>query len=609
MQINSANQYGVGPLFSSNLYFSIPKYQREYTWGQSNWSALYDDLIENDMGYFIGSIICIPNSTDSAQIIPLEVVDGQQRLTTISLLMAALYSKFKEYSSEMSEDQNHEVYEIKSRLSKPKAANGLIVSPQDQNHNREDFIYVMREAGILGGLDDTKKPAYFGIRNIKRCYEFFRNQIQKDVDESEDPLSKLFSIKETILSAIMVKIEVASHSDAYVMFEALNNRGSSLTAVDLMKNAALARSEKSGMRPEECFDKWQNILDLISSDYTAQERFFRFHYNAFRSEINTPFRTGDSTYPLGDIATKSNLLKIYIRLIDTDLIGFLESIKTSARIYNQFLTTSDSESRYLDEFKDLNNIKGVSGYIILLYLIRNQEKLGLTDEQIKSITRFLSKFFVRRNLTDVPPTRDVNRMFMKLISVIEEKALVREELEQEIYSFLISNSASDEVFEAKLSGDIYTDNTDATRYILCKLAESMMTKETWTDLWEKKQSGKNMIYVWTIEHIFPEGNNVPKDWVDMISDGDPKKASEYRDEYCHKLGNLTVTGYNSDLSNMSFKKKRDRTNENKKYIGYRNGLEINHDLASKESWKIDDIKERTDRLIQACMEMFDLKPQ
>lgn len=606
MQINSATQYGIGPLFSSNIYFEIPKYQREYTWGQTNWSALYDDLIENDIGYFIGSIICIPNSTDSAQIIPLEVVDGQQRLTTISLLLAALYSKFKEHTSEMSEDQNHEIYEIKSRLSK-KSTDGLVVSPQDQNHNREDFVYVMREAGILGSLDDAKKPAYLGNRNIKRCYEFFKNQIQKDINDSNDTLSKLFSIKEMIMSAIMVKIEVASHSDAYVMFEALNNRGSSLTAVDLMKNTTLARAEKSGMTPDECFEKWQNILDLISSEYTAQERFFRFHYNAFRSEINAPFKTGDSTYPLGDTATKSNLLKIYSRLIETDLNGFLENIKSSARIYNQLLTTSGSDSKYQKEFRDLNNIKGVSGYILLLYLMRNQEELELEDDQISAITRFLSKFFVRRNLTDVPPTRDVNRMFMKLISIIEEKDLKREALEQEIHSFLISNSASDDIFISKLSGDIYIDNTDATRYILCRLAESMMTKETWTDLWEKKQSGKNMIYVWTIEHIFPEGNKIPKAWTDMIADGDSQKASEYRDEYCHKLGNLTVTGYNSDLSNMSFERKRDRVNENGKYIGYRNGLEINNDLAEKESWKIDDIQDRTDKLVQLCMKMFDLK--
>ena len=465
----------------------------------------------------------------------------------------------------------------------------------------------MREAGILSGLDDAKKPSHLGNRNIKRCYEFFRNQIQKDMDDSDNPLSKLFSIKSIILSAIMVKIEVGSHSDAYVMFEALNNRGSSLTAVDLMKNATLARAEKSSMKTDECFNKWQGILDLISSDYTVQERFFRFHYNAFRTEINMPFRNGDSAYPLGDIATKSNLLKIYIRLIDWDLKGFLERIKASAKIYNQFLTTSDPESKYSNEFKDLNNSNGVSGYIILLYLIRNQEKLGLKDEQIRSISKFLSKFFVRRNLTDVPPTRDVNRMFMKLITVIEEKGLKEYALEQEVYSFLISNSASDELFRSKLSGDIYIENAEATRYVLCKLAEHMMTKETWTDLWEKKQSGKNMIYVWTIEHIFPEGNNVPKAWVNMIADGDKQKASEYRDDYCHKLGNLTVTGYNSDLSNMSFERKRDRVNDNDKYIGYRNGLEINHDLAKKESWTIEDIEARTEVLVQLCMELFDLK--
>ena len=132
-----------------------------------------------------------------------------------------------------------------------------------------------------------------------------------------------------------------------------------------------------------------------------------------------------------------------------------------------------------------------------------------------------------------------------------------------------------------------------------------MTKETWTDLWEYKQYEKSnsSVFIWTIEHIFPEGDNIPNDWVEMIAGGNRELANEYLQKYVHKLGNLTITGYNSALGNYSFEQKRDRVKDNK-FIGYKNGLEINHELAQKEKWTVDDIIERTERLVSEVTEMF-----
>ena len=90
----------------------------------------------------------------------------------------------------------------------------------------------------------------------------------------------------------------------------------------------------------------------------------------------------------------------------------------------------------------------------------------------------------------------------------------------------------------------------------------------------------------------------------MIANGDRDLANEYLQKYVHKLGNLTVTGYNSALSNYSFEQKRDRTNKEGKFIGYKNGLEVNSELADKEKWTIDDIIDRTERLVNEVAEMF-----
>ncbi len=129
-----------------------------------------------------------------------------------------------------------------------------------------------------------------------------------------------------------------------------------------------------------------------------------------------------------------------------------------------------------------------------------------------------------------------------------------------------------------------------------------MTQETWTDLW--RRNDKN-VFVWTIEHIFPEGANIPQCWVDMIANGDKDLAKTYLEEYTHKIGNLTITGYNSTLGNKSFEEKRDRrSKDGQRFIGYKNGLEINRDIATKESWTIEDIKTRTDELVESLIIMF-----
>jgi hypothetical protein len=236
--------------------------------------------------------------------------------------------------------------------------------------------------------------------------------------------------------------------------------------------------------------------------------------------------------------------------------------------------------------------------------MRNQSALELDEEQINKLICLLAKYFVRRNITDYPNTRDLTRMFMDIICKIEDVGVKGKDAIKLIIEMLSapSNCASDEQFKRSLEGDIYKDNVGATRYILCKLAEKSMTQEKWTDLWQRTDK---KVFVWTIEHIFPEGENIPQCWVDMIANGDKELAKKYLEEYTHKLGNLTITGYNSTLGNKSFLEKRDRrSKDGMRLIGYKNGLEINAEIASKDACTIDDIKERTIRMITELMKSY-----
>ncbi|MBR3389827.1 MAG: DUF262 domain-containing protein [Prevotella sp.] len=604
--IQNVNKYHVYEIFSSdgNFYYSIPKYQREYTWSYREWEALYDDISENNDGYFIGSIICIPLGD---AINPyLEVIDGQQRLTTISLFLTAIYTRLKERKSELSEDDEDILPSMRKSLKSKNSPNEMKLVPQVQNYNKDDFDFLMTAIGLRTAT--APKHPYYAMRKIARCYNYFLNRIDKEMEkmEGESAVDFLLGKFNKIKQAMLVKIEVSSHSDAYVLFESLNNRGTPLTAIDLMKNLIMARAESNNLTIDDCFNRWQLLLGNLSDDYGIQERFFRQYYNAFKHRLNEPFQNDNDRKkdPLGVVATRSNLLNIFESLINKDLPLFLEDILRCGQIYS-WLILQDAETPYRQTLEDLDHIQGAPSYLLLMYLIRNQFVLAITEEQINNLIRLLARYFVRRNITDYPNTRDLTRIFMDIISKIEDVQATGNDVMNLIIETLSipSNCASDEQFKRSLEGNVYKDNVGATRYILCKLAESAMTQETWTDLWRRTDK---KVFVWTIEHIFPEGENIPQCWVDMIAGGDRNLAKKYLEEYTHKIGNLTITGYNSTLGNKSFEEKRDRkSKDGQRYIGYKNGLEINREIATKEKWTIEDIKTRTDFFVNKLMEIYE----
>lgn len=603
--IQSVNKYHIYEILSSdgNFYYTIPKYQREYTWSYREWEALYDDISENNDEYFIGSIICIPLGD---AINPyLEVIDGQQRLTTISLFLTAIYTRLKERKSELSEDDEDVLPSMRKSLKSKNSPNEMKLVPQVQNYNKDDFDFLMNTIGLRTAT--APKHPYYAMRKIPRCYNYFLNRIDKEMEDMEgsDAVDFLLGKFNKVKQAMLVKIEVSSHSDAYVLFESLNNRGTPLTAIDLMKNLIMARAESNNLTIDDCFNRWQLLLGNLSDDYGIQERFFRQYYNAFKHRLNEPFQSTNDRKkdPLGVVATRSNLLNIFESLINKDLPLFLEDILRCGQIYS-WLILQDAETPYRRALEDLDHIQGAPSYLLLMYLMRNQSALAITEEQINNLICLLAKYFVRRNITDYPNTRDLTRIFMDIISKIEESHSTGDDVMNLIIETLSapSNCASDEQFKRSLEGDVYKDNVGATRYILCKLAESAMTQETWTDLWRRTDK---KVFVWTIEHIFPEGENIPQCWVDMIAGGDRDLAKKCLEEYTHKIGNLTITGYNSTLGNKSFEEKRDRkSKDGLRYIGYKNGLDINREIANKESWSIEDIKARTAALVDNLMAVY-----
>lgn len=280
--------------------------------------------------------------------------------------------------------------------------------------------------------------------------------------------------------------------------------------------------------------------------------------------------------------------------------ALLDDLYVKSQKYALIVNNSDEEHSYTSALLDLDRISGAPSYLLLLYLLSNQEKLKLTDDNIHQVVKLLIVFFVRRSVTDVPNTRKLTQLFIDIISEI--KIHQGDAIVSYIRKTFKSVAATDEEFEAKLRGSLYEENPEAVRFILCSIEAEHQTKEIYSDLWSRDRSNK---YIWTIEHIFPEGQNIPDSWVDMIANGDKELAKQYLSEYVHTLGNLTITGYNQNLSNMSFDKKKDRKSKDKsKDIGYKNGLFLNQDVVTEDVWTIDKIKNRTNKIVGILIEMY-----
>lgn len=591
--IKSVYNYPVSTLLDieSGIIYAIPRYQREYTWGRVQWDALLDDLLDNELHYFLGSIICINQSQDALAVQELELVDGQQRMTTVSILLAAIYDVFSKQPN-LVMDQQMELYNLRHKLILKKMPNQPRLIPQVQNNNQQDYFSVL---GQIGVLQDIETVANAGNRRVFKAFRHFLSRINLYLEHSDDPITKLQGLLEKVNTATLVKIEVASTSDAYTLFESLNNRGVPLTAIDLIKNKLLAVLEAQDKGSiDKQYNRWKKVIDALGDDYAVQERFFRQYYNAFKPSLKQIVSV--------PVATKSNLIKIYEKLIARDAEVFLQTMIRMSEHYAQIVSyrAVPDQSKLSSLLLSLDRIQGTPAYLLLMVLFECKTDLKLQEVHLEQTVEFLISYFVRRNATDLPPTRDLTRIFMDVVESM--MVLEGDEVVRHIQTRLKTESASDEQFEKSLKGPIYEDNKAVCRFVLCALEESRMTRETQVNLWALK--GKQ--YVWTIEHIFPQGDNIPTSWVKMIANGDAELAEEYRQSYVHCLGNLTISGYNSTLGNKSFEDKKNRMDSQGRKVGYNNGLYLNESLITQDSWSVQQIEVRTNRLVAEVMEKYPL---
>ena len=611
-------------------HYHVPKYQREYTWGKAEWEQLLNDIEENDPGYFMGCIICID---DNIELGPgesriYELVDGQQRLTSLSLLLMSIYKKFKESEeSIIQNDDEEELEDHKLRISSMRkqlihkknevnnTENGyfkeeskycfLRVQPSTQRSNYNDYLHIISELGLIKGNFNSK---FCGLRRLYKTYDYFYRQLPDIPSDLNSLLHKINSLK-------FIHISVSSSSDAFTLFESLNNRGVALSVMDIIKNKMLSSLEKQQkMDVDHAYEEWQNLLEYLP-EYQDQQRFLRQYYNAFK------------VYPENRLdkfprALNSNLVKIYELFIKRDAERTLNELLNKAKLYNRFIEpNSQEESDEILALVDLQRIGSAPSYNLLLYLYSlAEDQFTNHGESIHEVLQFLINYYVRRNITDFPNTRELDAINIEVIEKCNQHLQEGNKLDGNFikHSILQGRGKPSDInqFKHSLGDNLFRHNSNMARYVLTKIDQISHSREYDPDLWKRNDKGS---LVWTIEHILPQGGNIPRDWISMIADGDKEKAEDIHENYVHCLGNLTLSGYNSQLNNANFIKKQG-LHKNKKFlghtinIGYKNGLSLNNlefelngsktSLSIIDKWTEESIKERNKKMVNILLKLF-----
>jgi len=584
-------------LFSLDKEFKyqIPRYQREYVWQKWNWESLFDDILENQNGHFLGSIICLNIEPDDLKDPTFELVDGQQRMTTLSLLYLSIYQFLQENKpEELSEDELLFLITLRNRISINKGKK-IRLTPSITNNNLDDYSYLFSQ--VVTSIGTVQKPGYFGIRRLPKAYNYFYSRLS-EVDEEGNPLFNYNTVKDflkKVNDARIVKIDVKDYDSAFTLFETLNNRGVPLSAIDLIKNKLLGRLQAidPARSIDDDFTRWKGIIDNLLNNEKVQERFLRQFYNAFKVEDGITLKNANK-------AIRSNIIKIYESLIEKDVYIIFDRLEEAAISYNNFINYKNKD--YSESFKrtlaNLENVNGVDSYMLLMFI---DKRFNPGVSELEKLSDFLCKYAIRRNVTDTPPTRDITNRF---IDIIEKLNGFPEYSFEEVRKTILElgKPASDLIFKEKLNGDLYDENVGATRYILSSIESAMSsTDEIYVDFYERNKK----LFKWTVEHIFPQGENIPDVWVEMIANGDKKEAAEIQSRCVHKLGNLTLTGYNSSLSNSSLRIKQEKVKDSKN-VGFKNGLWLNNELKDTSEWTREKIEKRTDLLVEKALEIFEL---
>lgn len=543
----------------SDKRFIIPVYQRNYSWQNKHCAQLLNDLKglikKPDVPHFFGSIVSSHMQGGKRE--DFLIIDGQQRLTTISILLIAIVDLLKHKKVIPKDDR--------------------LIEKITKKHLVDEYQEDQRKIRLKPIKDDCKAfDALFGDEsdfvdgsNVTSNFRYFRDRILNeniDIDDLYDAISRLQTID----------IFLEKDDDPQLIFESLNSTGLELEEGDKIRNF---------------------ILMGLSSE--LQEKYYEAFWN--KIEKNTHFKVSDFfkdylTLKLNRTVVIKDIyftFKDYVKKNNDDIEALLQDLLEYSKFYAIILNPTQYQNSFTAVLVRLSQLEFTVIFPVVLAILKRWNEKNLTDQEVTELLRVTEIFLFRRLIVGLA-TNALSKIFATLDKDVTKKAQSSQLASYaEIYKYVLLNKEessrfpNDEEFEQALfSRNIYAMSSKNKAYLFSFL-ENEESKEQ-INVIERIKDG-----TYTIEHIMPQ--TLSPVWQKELGE----KSQQIHEQWLHTLPNLTLTGYNSKYSNRPFKDKLDVEN------GFKDSnLRLNQYVRECLKWTEDELVERQSRLSKKSLKLW-----
>lgn len=525
--------------------YAIPVYQRNYEWSKEQCTKLFQDIIEaykKEKNHFCGSIV-FAKLTEKPRFQYYIIIDGQQRLTTLYLLLKSLLDladtdKEREaISKTLFNEDRFDTYEIDT-------ASKLKLKPIKSDNKQ---LWLLME----GKKDEIDKSS-----GIWQNYELFCTLIKEQLGAGLTIEDIYHGLGNLICASILLEEE----DNPQEIFERINSTGVPLSLADKIRNFVLMTDEDQDILYEEYWLKTEQLLRKGNMNSFFLD-YLNMKIDGFLKE-DEAYEVFKSTYSKGNYTNES----------------MLKEILHYAEFYHAFLYGEGYSPVVNALLKDLQKLKQTTVFLFLFRVFDDLEAGVITESELEKILRFLLHYSIRRLISEVG-SNSLRGMYKTLYSRIFQNAENKAHYYDTLVSFFIQLTSKDALIgdaafrAALLEKNLYRKNA------LCKFV-----------LTDIENQGKEQLIVdnLTIEHIMPQNKNLSTTWQRMLGED---VWQEVQEKFVHTLGNLTLTGYNSELGDKPFVEKKKLLDAVNSKI-----VVLNSDVHSQEFWNADVIQKRGERL-------------
>ena len=561
-----AGETTLNKLLNTSRQFIVPIFQRNYSWQKNQYEQLWFDILraskfKEKQNHFIGSIVYIDMGTPAGRPQQLLLIDGQQRLTTISILLCAIKDYVQKFNLET------------KLINLAKIKNQFLYNSDEIDEDRYKLLLnVQDKETYIKLIDNTIFTVNKPTTNIIKCYEFFYERIE-DFIKQHGQIDEIYA---GIFKLSLVSISLDKDSDnPQMIFESMNSTGKDLSQTDLLRNYLLMDlTPEKQTRLYKTY--WKSMEELFGEDI------YKNDVNKFDYFIRDFLTLKSDTGYICKINNVYENFKRYYLDNNCEKFAVLKDLFTYAKYYAwiDLLQENDDELKlYWQEFKKLDSHVV---YPFLLKLYDDYSRQILIKEDFKKILQVVISYLWRRAICEIP-TNSLSKTFATLYQAVDKDDYVNSVIKAFVFKSSYKRFPSDyEVREKLQTKDIY--HFRLRKYLL----------EALENYYHKEPIDLNTAN-YTIEHIMPQNIEHNLSWQQMLGED----WQEVHSLYLHTLGNLTITGYNAEMSNKSFGEKVNGES------GFKHShLKLNESIAQSDVWNKKAIQRRTNILTDIILKIW-----